>query len=121
MAILAMKLTEHQEQVLLIKWWRLQYPNLSKCLFAIPNGGHRSITTAMALKSEGVVSGVSDLFLMLPKGLKSGLFIEMKAKSGRLSAEQKEFMEIATSNGYQCAVCFGFDEARQAIESYLNQ
>lgn len=114
-----MALSEHKEQVLLIRWWRLQYPRLSKCLFAIPNGGHRNIVTAMKLKDEGVVSGVSDLFLMMPKGDWHGLFIEMKAIKGRVSQEQTEFMQIATDNGYLAVVCFGFDDAKKVIETYL--
>ena len=114
-----MSLTEHKEQVLLIRWWRLQYPRLSKCLFAIPNGGHRSITTAVKLKDEGVVSGVSDLFLMMPKGDWHGLFIEMKAEKGRVSPEQKDFMAIANDNGYLAVVCYGFYEAKKVVETYL--
>lgn len=114
-----MSLTEHKEQVLLIRWWRLQYPKLSKCLFAIPNGGHRNIVTAMKLKDEGVVSGVSDLFLMMPKGDWHGLFIEMKAQKGRVSPEQKEFLGIASGMGYLAVVCFGFEDAKKVIQTYL--
>jgi hypothetical protein len=116
---LAMSLSEHKEQVLLIRWWKLQYPKLAKCLFAIPNGGHRHIITAIKLKDEGVVSGVSDLFLMMPKGDLHGLFIEMKAKKGRVSPEQTEFMKLATDMGYLAVVCYGFDEAKKVIETYL--
>ena len=114
-----MSLSEHKEQVLLIRWWKLQHPKLAKCLFAIPNGGHRNIVTAMKLKDEGVVSGVSDLFLMMPRGDWHGLFIEMKAKKGRVSPEQKEFLDVASGMGYLAVVCFGFDDAKKVIETYL--
>ena len=112
---------EHLEQKALIQWFRLQYPRYSKCLWAIPNGGARHIKTAVALKNEGVLSGVSDLFLMKPMGLKSGLFIEMKAVKGRVSENQREFIDLATMMGYQAEVCYGFEAAKKIITNYLHQ
>jgi hypothetical protein len=73
------------------------------------------------LKAEGVLAGVSDLFLMIPKGEYHGMFIEMKAKSGKVSDSQKEFMAAASSMNYLAIVCFGFDEAKEAITNYLQE
>lgn len=115
-----MKITEHAEQVNLVQWFRYQHPKFAKCLWAIPNGGARHIGTAVKLKSEGVVAGVPDLFLMIPKNGWHGMFIEMKTKGGKLQENQKEFMGLATLMGYQSVVCFGFDDAKNAITAYLN-
>lgn len=115
-----MKITEHAEQANLIQWWRYQHPKFAKCLWAIPNGGVRNIGTAVKLKAEGVTAGVPDLFLMIPKKAWHGLFIEMKIKGGKVSDSQKEFMETANSLGYLSVVCFGFDDAKNAINAYLN-
>jgi len=115
------KLSEHQEQCLLINWFRLQYKQYSKHLFSIPNGGSRHIVTAVNLKAEGVLAGVSDLFLMIPKAGWHGMFIEMKAKTGSVSDKQKDFMGAATLMGYQAVVCFGFEEAKEAITKYLQE
>ena len=46
---------EHLEQVLLIQWFRTQYPLMANCLWAIPNGGIRHIKTAIRLKREGAL------------------------------------------------------------------
>jgi len=116
-----MKTTEHQEQVALVTWFRLQYKHYKYCLFAIPNGGSRHIVTAVKLKAEGVLAGVSDLFLMIPKGEYHGMFIEMKAKGGKLSESQKEFIKAASLMNYKAVVCFGFDEAKEAITKYLQE
>jgi hypothetical protein len=113
-------MTEHQEQVAVITWFRYQHSKFAKCLWAIPNGGVRNIGTSVKLKAEGVTAGVPDLFLMIPKKAWHGLFIEMKIKGGKLSDSQKEFMEIANSLGYLSVVCFGFDDAKNAITAYLN-
>ena len=112
-------MSEHQEQVALIQWFRLQHKQFAKCLWAIPNGGVRHIGTAVKLKAEGGMAGVPDLFLMIPKSNWHGLFIEMKVKGGKLSDSQKEFMGLATLMGYQAVVCYGFESAKDAITEYL--
>lgn len=114
-----MKNDEHKEQVALIEWFRFQYPLIRGCLFAIPNGGVRNIGTAIKLKREGVMAGVSDLFLMVPKSPKCGLFIEMKAKCGKTQENQLEFQKLAKNMGYEAQVCYGFVEAKETIKNYL--
>ena len=116
-----MKISEHQEQVMLITWFRMQYKQYRLHLWAIPNGGSRHIVTAVNLKAEGVLAGVSDLFLMIPKGEYHGMFIEMKAKTGSVSDKQKEFMAAASSMNYLAVVCYGFDEAKTAITKYWQE
>lgn len=112
---------EHAEQVMLVQWYRLQYPKQIKCLWAIPNGGVRNIGTAIKLKKEGVISGVSDLFLMIPNTTKHGLFLEMKAKSGKLTKEQKEFLFLAESMGYDAKVAYSYEEGKEIIKKYLQE
>ena len=53
--------TEHEEQRELVRWFRQGYKGVR--IFAIPNGGARSIATAGRLKVEGVSPGVPDLFI----------------------------------------------------------
>lgn len=113
-------LNEHQEQSLLIRWFRLQYPSLHFNLFAIPNGGARHIVTAVKLKEEGVIPGIPDLFLMYPKDQWHGLFIEMKSKTGKVSKSQKDFLALANSFNYKAIVCYGFEDAKNTIEKYLH-
>jgi len=112
-------MTEHAEQVATVTWFRMQYKQYNKCLWAIPNGSQRHIVAAVKLKAEGVMPGVSDLFLMIPKDGWHGLFIELKVKGGRVSEAQKEFMELATAMGYKAVVCYGFEQAKDAITNYL--
>jgi hypothetical protein len=116
-----MKISEHQEQVALVSWFRLAFPKFKLHLFSIPNGEYRHIATAVKLKRSGVLAGVSDLFLMIPKNGYHGMWIEMKAKTGSVSDSQKEFMAAASSMNYLAVVCFGFDEAKTAITNYLQE
>jgi hypothetical protein len=116
-----MKNSEHIEQVKLFTWAKLQsnkHVPLTM-MFAIPNGGQRNIVTATKLKAEGVKSGVPDIMLAYPSKHAHGLFIEMKSVKGSLSENQREWISTLSSNGYQCNVCYSFDEAKKIICDYL--
>lgn len=112
-------MNEHKEQCLLVEWFQLQYPMYKRHLFSVPNGGFRSKAAAGKLKAEGVMPGVFDLFLMVARPGCPGMWIEMKTKGGRVSDHQKDFKAKAESQGYKAVVCYGFDDAKQAIQEYL--
>jgi hypothetical protein len=79
-------MTEHQEQVAFINWFRTYYPHV--LIHSIPNGGNRNIITAKMLKSEGAVAGIPDLFIPA-----FNLWVEMKkAIGGKLSDNQKNII-----------------------------
>jgi hypothetical protein len=115
--------TEHEEQAAFVAWaaWHgaTAEPALL-LLFAIPNGGKRSIKTARALRVEGVRAGVPDLFLPCARGGAHGLFIEMKrSRGGSLSAAQREVIEKLRAQGYRVAVCAGAQQAQEQVLEYL--
>lgn len=114
------KLTEHQHQVLVVEWFRMQHPD--KIIFAIPNGGHRNKLTAVRLKREGVLAGVPDIMMPVSSSGYFGLFVEMKCdEKGKLSKRQKDVILVLESEGYKVAVCYGFEQAKNEIEGYLNE
>ena len=112
-----MQQNEHYEQSAVIQWFRLAYPKL--IIFAIPNAAKRSPQLANYMKAEGMLAGVADLFLMKPSKTHHGLFIEMKSKTGKLTDQQKYFLEQAKAQGYATCVCFSFEEAQAVITNYL--
>jgi len=113
---------ESREQQALIQWAATlepHYPQL-KLLHAIPNGGKRNVITASILKREGVKSGVPDLDLPIAKGGYIGLRIEMKAKKGKTSENQDNWIEMLRDEGHRVSVCYNWDEAKCLIMRYLN-
>ena len=117
------KKTQHeaQEQKLLFQWARLQqckYPEL-ELMFAIPNGGSRHIIEARNLKLQGVKSGVCDIFLPVARENYYGFFLELKVRNNKLSDNQRWWCEKLEEQGYFIAVCYGFEEAKEAILEYL--
>jgi hypothetical protein len=104
---------EHWEQREFVSWFRKNYPGV--LIYATPNGGERSISTAARLKVEGVVAGIPDLFV--PEWR---LFIEMKRTvGGRLSPAQKEIITHLECVGYRVFVAHGCQAAIDFIvENY---
>ena len=112
--------SEHQQA--LFAWSKLtqpQYPELA-LLHAIGNGnGKRNIVQGARMKREGVLAGVSDIFLPVSRGGFHGLYIELKIKGGILSGNQKWWIEQVSLQGYLATTCFGWVEAKEVIEEYL--
>jgi hypothetical protein len=103
--------TEHEEQRDLVRWFRREYAPVR--IFAIPNGGYRSMTTAGKLKAEGASAGVPDLFVPA-----WGLWIEMKRqRGGRVSPEQADWIEYLQGVGHTCIVCLGSENAQEQIRA----
>ena len=118
---------EHKEQMLI----NIYCLKNDIDMWAVPNGGLRNAKTANDLKHEGVKSGVPDMMIPIPNKYYHGLFIELKdkpktLKSGKLSTShtkvpdnQKEWLDKLNNNGYKAIVCYGADEAIEAIEDYI--
>lgn len=103
--------SEHLEQVRFVSWFRREYPDVR--IIAIPNGGGRSKAQAGALRAEGVVAGVPDLFIP-----EMGTWIEMKRQSGgKVSPEQTDWLNYLHRCGYRTAVCKGFEAAKEFVLS----
>ena len=112
---------EHRCQCSCVQWFRLEYPQLATLLFAVPNGTNKSKTARMRFKAEGLTAGVSDLLLLVPKGIYHGLCIEMKSKTGRQSKEQRAWQKKVTEQGYLYLLCRSFDEFHSGIQKYLTE
>ena len=113
---------EEIEQEHVFLWASMEeraYPELAM-LYAIPNGGKRAIKTAIALKAQGVKSGVPDMCLPVARGGYHGLYIELKRqKGGVVSETQKSWITALNTQGYKAIICHGAEEAIEQIRGYL--
>lgn len=108
-------LSEHQEQVLFVQWFRRTYKGVR--IFAIPNGESRSKSAGARLKAEGVSAGVPDLFIPA-----WNTWVEMKrSKGGRTSDKQKDWLAYLESVGHKTFVCAGFDNAKIVTEKVYKE
>ena len=110
---------EHRIQCACVNWFRLQYPDHASALFAVPNGGRRDRVSGAKLKAEGVLPGVSDLILLLPRGRHHGLLIEMKTERGKQSQAQRDWQRDMVHRGYKYMVIRSIDEFIDKVTDYL--
>jgi len=102
--------SEHLEQVRLVSWFRRSYPGVR--VFAVPNGGGRSMAQGASLKAEGVTPGVPDL--CIPAW---NLWVEMKRETGGVvSPVQRDWIAYLESIGHRVIVGRGFEDAKRQIE-----
>lgn len=118
------KISEAQHQAAVMKWSRQpeirsRWPELA-LLYHIPNGGTRDAIEGRHLKQQGVKRGVPDLCLPVARGGYHGLYLEMKAETGRPTAEQKWWGEQLLKQGYMWEVCHGWRSAVRVLELYLS-
>lgn len=112
-------MTESEEQKQLIQWCRTD-PRF-QFLFHIPNESVGGQGWLVRNRQLGVKAGVPDLFYPVPIGGYHGLFIEMKAKGGRLRPEQKRWIQALEQLGYKCVVAYGWEEARKEMVEYVGK
>ena len=97
-------------------------PFLADLMPHVPNGGARVGVEPAILTRLGVIPGVSDLLLFLPRRGYCGAFLEMKAPPqirSTVTPEQKRWQAIMSAMGYYCAVARGFEAARARLLEYL--
>ena len=114
------KATRHDEDALqaaVVKFFAFQYPEFAGLLFAVPNGGQRNAREGARLKQGGVIPGVSDLILLVPRP--HILLLELKIKGGKVSDAQKSWLAKAAGQGHATVVAYDFNAARAAIMAHI--
>lgn len=113
---------ERVDQKNLIRWARMErgaHPEL-RWLYHIENERKRTAAQAREAMEMGMNPGAPDLCLPVARGGFHALYIELKReKGGRLSQNQKEWRQGMRDEGNCALVCYGFEEAREAILAYL--
>lgn len=111
---------EHTLQSRAVRWFRLTHPTMVHNLFAVPNGGYRTKTTAALMKEEGQLAGVADLILLKRKGSCGALLLEAKVKGNYQSETQREWQKRIEADGYIYKIFHSLDEFIIIVNEYLN-
>ena len=106
----------------LISWFKVKYKDIydSGALFAVPTEGKRSRANASRMKAEGLLSSVSDLILLVPRGGYHGFCMEMKKKGQAPSKGQAEWLSHRRLSGYYAEYYDTLESAQAAFDGYLN-
>lgn len=112
---------EDSLQMACVKWFDLQYPNLSKLLFHPANGGSRKYLEAVRFKKMGVRAGVADLVLLVPNAEHPFLCLELKnGKEGRQSDNQRKWQQIVELIGGKYIVIRSIEQFVAEVRNYLS-
>ena len=110
-------MSEMDEQIAVIEYCDLRGIEVMH----IPNEGKRSDAYGARMKRLGLRKGFPDLFVPLPKRGYHGFFIEMKARKGKLSPDQRLWLVRLKNAHYATAVCYGSADAIRLIEKYVEE
>lgn len=115
--------SESEIQQSCIKWFQLQHRALWEdgVLFHIANEGIRLGGQGRRIKREGIVRGVADLCLAMPRHGYGALYIEMKRPDRYQSPEQRTWQKNIERHGNKYVVCKSLDEFIKIINRYLAQ
>ena len=117
--ILGAEGTEHHLQVECVRWFRLAHKK-DGIIYAVPNGGKRTLTEGAIKRFEGMTVGIPDLHIPVPRKGYASLYIEMKnGKAGRLSNAQIEMIERLRSYGNKVEVVRTLDDFMAVVNDYF--
>lgn len=109
-------MTEDQLQAEFFRHVWNRYPELRRCMWAVPNGGFRNKMEAIKLKATGTLAGVWDLHLFY-KG--KFFIIETKVGKNTLSAAQKRWRDAMVLQGAVPYVYYTLEEGITIIKNIL--
>ena len=119
------RVSEWTDQNNVIEWFYLQYPK--ELIIKIPNDLIRSPLQGVFNRRNGLVAGVPDLLVAAIRCSFGAMFLEMKRakavgkRRGYISENQQKIMELLRAKGYHCVVAYGFEDAANAIKSYMDE
>jgi hypothetical protein len=105
-----------------VAWFWNTYPEYRGLLFHVPNEGNRESKTDGAYrKALGLVSGVSDLILLVPNEYFHALCIEMKTEIGKQSDAQIVWQQKVENQRYKYVVIRSLEGFKKEIIDYLSK
>lgn len=115
---LSLPATEDDLQIQCISSFKFAYPQYAKRIWHPANGGHRLQREAARFKKMGVLPGVCDIIISIPRGKWHGMFAELKLGNNDLSSHQEAFIK-EHENDYYCVVCWTVEAFMNEVNKYL--
>lgn len=110
---------ETEFQIACVNWFCYQYSQYQKLLWGSQNAGKRGKVAAGKLKAAGLVAGIPDLQLNLPKRTAPGLFIELKMPGNTTTPAQDAMIDLLRQQGYWVYVVDKLEDFIQVVTEYM--
>ena len=119
-------MSEFNEQLDVVKWFKETWPEAASSLRVSLNGlnlggGKKAAIMISQMKSQGMVIGEADIAILIPKSPYGCLLLEHKASDSahKLTDDQVKYLDYHNSIG-NCAVSTrGVEAAKAAITTYM--
>ncbi len=99
-------------------WLWNNYPETHGAAYHIPNGGSRGKVEAFKFKSMGVVAGVPDYHIAIPRGEYASLYIEFKSPGMTARIGQLKVHETLIGFKNMVVVCDTLEDAKKMFLQY---
>lgn len=115
---------ESSHQQTLIEWFHLQYPG--QLIYCIPNQLIRDRVQAIIMTKRGLVGGIPDVCIAVPRKPWHCLYVELKVPElrgtacGGLTVAQNRIIALLNANGYKAEVCYGVEHGIEVISAYMS-
>lgn len=111
-----------------VLWLHNEHPETRGLCFCVPNENSRSVyeskkqqlISGAQRRSTGVVAGVADTLLLIPRDSYHGACIEFKTEIGRQSEAQIKWQALVEQHGYYYVVVRSLEEFKKFINWYLS-
>lgn len=121
-------MTETEEQIIFVKWFRQRYPGDAKALrtsmngLTMPGGRKWGAIIWNKMRALGLTVGEPDIIITTPRGGFCGLAIEHKAngQARKITPEQIDHLNYLAGQGYLCVETRGIDLIQQITEDYMD-
>ena len=100
-------------------WFHNTHPALRGLGFMIHNDGYKNQIQSAQDTARGVVRGIPDWCLAVPRGGYHGLYVELKVNGNKPSPVQLKRHEQLRAQGYRVEVRLALEPFQQLITEYL--
>lgn len=117
-----LKPTESQIQSAYFDWVRLKRLSDSRYnyIIKVPNETRGNYGWLMKLKKEGLSKGVPDIICFHPTPTFRGMALETKRPGGKLTAEQREWLDRFSRIGWLAQVGYSTQQLIAITEAYMD-
>jgi len=109
--------SEAKIQQEIVEWFKnnycLKFHIPRYCIFSVPNE-RSNVKEQMRMIATGLLSGVSDLIVVMPKKV---YFVEVKDAKGTQKPKQKDFEKQVSSLGFTYILVRSLDEFKDFIQN----
>lgn len=112
---------EAKIQAACVAWLWNEHPETRGLFFHVENEESDGNAVKGGIRrAMGIVAGVSDMILLMPRGRYHGLCVEFKTEIGRQKPQQIEWQAKVEAQGFKYVICRSLESFKVIFKEYDN-